>query len=144
MCRLTLNPRIDEPSVKLYSTVTVVRIGEGLLELGLPRDIQIIQMISSSNEAMYIFGSLETTNRVYTDLLFIDSILTVVRIPKGLLELGLRRDLDVVQRTYSSSDSGLCPGSVPWSAAGWPAAGGMAYSKVRPALAKSRWLFAAL
>jgi len=37
-----------------------------------------------------------------------------------------------------------CPGSVPWSAAGWPAAGGMAYSVVRLALAKSRWLFAAL
>jgi len=32
---------------------------------------------------------------------------------------------------------------VPWSAAGWPAAGGMAYSVVRLALAKSRWLFAA-
>jgi len=29
-----------------------------------------------------------------------------------------------------------CPGSVPWSAAGWPAAGGMAYSVVRLAL---RW-----
>jgi len=27
---------------------------------------------------------------------------------------------------------------------GWPAAGGMAYSEVRLALAKSRWLFAAL
>jgi len=37
-----------------------------------------------------------------------------------------------------------CPGSVPWSAAGWPAAGGMAYSVARLALAKSRWLFAAL
>jgi len=37
-----------------------------------------------------------------------------------------------------------CPGSVPWSAAGWPAAGGTAYSAVRLALAKSRWLFAAL
>ena len=37
-----------------------------------------------------------------------------------------------------------CPGSVPWSAAGWPAAGGMAYSVVRLALAKSQWLFAAL
>jgi len=37
-----------------------------------------------------------------------------------------------------------CPGSVPWSAAGWPAAGGMAYSEVRLALAKSQWLFAAL
>jgi len=37
-----------------------------------------------------------------------------------------------------------CPGSVPWSAAGWPAAGGMAYSVLRLALAKSRWLFAAL
>jgi len=33
---------------------------------------------------------------------------------------------------------------VPWSAAGWPAAGGMAYSEVRLALAKSQWLFAAL
>jgi len=33
---------------------------------------------------------------------------------------------------------------VPWSAAGWPAAGGMAYSVVRLALAKSRWHFAAL
>jgi len=33
---------------------------------------------------------------------------------------------------------------VPWIAAGWPAAGGMAYSVVRLALAKSRWLFAAL
>ena len=30
---------------------------------------------------------------------------------------------------------------MPWSAAGWPAVGGMAYSKVRLALAKSRWLF---
>jgi len=39
---------------------------------------------------------------------------------------------------------GPCPGFVPWSAAGWPAAGGMAYSVVRLALAKSRWLFAAL
>jgi len=37
-----------------------------------------------------------------------------------------------------------CPGSVPWSAAGWTAAGGMAYSVVSLALAKSRWLFAAL
>jgi len=33
---------------------------------------------------------------------------------------------------------------VPWSAAGWPAAGGMAYSVVRLALAKRRRLFAAL
>jgi len=33
---------------------------------------------------------------------------------------------------------------VPWSAAGWPAAGGMAYRVVRLALAKSQWLFAAL
>jgi len=37
-----------------------------------------------------------------------------------------------------------CPGSVPWSAAGCHAAGGMAYRVVRLALAKSRWLFAAL
>jgi len=33
---------------------------------------------------------------------------------------------------------------VPCGAAGWPAAGGMAYSAVRLALAKSRWRFAAL
>jgi len=46
--------------------------------------------------------------------------------------------------TDSSSDSashthsGPCPGSVPYGAAGWPVAGGMANGVVRLALAKSR------
>jgi len=49
------------------------------------------------------------------------------------------------RRTTLTTDSSCpCPGSVPWSAAGWPAAGGMAYRVVRLALAKSWWLFAAL